>query len=131
VSRGTGSSDEHRALELIAARLRAAEPHLAAMFGIFSRLTAPEGDPPDEDLISLPGGAGPAGAAQAEFASSLRAMLIPAALLMTLVVVFAVVLSGGSNCAPIDRASVFVYHTAKVTACERAQTTKAIDTISR
>ena len=32
--------DEHHALEQIAALLRAAEPHLAAMFSIFTRLTA-------------------------------------------------------------------------------------------
>ena len=52
--------DEHSALELIAARLRAAEPHLAAMFSIFTRLTAEEGSPPDEDWI---GPARPAAAA--------------------------------------------------------------------
>jgi hypothetical protein len=63
--------------------------------------------------------------------SSLRVMLVPAALMMMLVVVFTVILSGGGNCAPMDRASVFTYHTAKVTACEQAQTKKAIATASR
>ncbi len=121
-------SDEHRALELIAARLRAAEPHLAAMFSIFNRLSAQAGDPPDEDLIGPAGRHGAAGsphAAQGELASSLRGMLIPAALMMMLVVVFTVILSGGSSCAPLDRAAVFAYQTAKVSACEQAQTTKA------
>jgi hypothetical protein len=126
--------DEHRALELIAARLRAAEPHLAAMFGIFNRLTAQAGDPPDEDRIRPAGrhrAAGSSPAAPGELGSSLRVMLIPAVLLMTLVVVCTVILSGGGSCAPLDRAAVFAYHTAKVTACEKAQTRKAIATISR
>ena len=103
------------------------------MFGIFNRLSAQAGDPPDEDRI---GPAGPHGtassshAAHEEFASWLRAVLIPAALLMMIVVVFTVVLSGGSSCEPLDRAAVFAYHTAKVTACEHAQVTKAIATTS-
>ena len=125
--------DEHRALELIAARLRAAEPHLAGMFGIFNRLSAQAGDPPDEDRIGPAGRHGTASSsrgAHEEFASWLRAVLIPAALLMMIVVVFTVVLSGGSSCEPLDRAAVFAYHTAKVTACEHAQVTKAIATAS-
>jgi len=123
--------DEHRALELIAARLRAAEPHLAGMFGVFNRLTAEAGDPPEEDLISparlagLTGEVGSASAAHGEPGSPLRVMLVPAALLMALVVVFTVILSGGSSCAPPDRASVFAYHTARVSACEQSQVTKA------
>jgi hypothetical protein len=103
------------------------------MFGIFNRLSAQAGDPPDEDRI------GPAGrhdtasssrGAHEEFASWLRAVLIPAALLMMIVVVFTVVLSGGSGCEPPDRAAVFAYHTAKITACEHAKVTKAIATTS-
>jgi hypothetical protein len=107
------------------------------MFGIFNRLTAQAGDPPDEDRISPARPAGRHGAArsahatQGEFVSSLRAALIPAALLMMLAVVFTVILSGGGNCAPQDRAAVFSYHTAKVTACGQAQTIKAIDTSGR
>ena len=61
---------------------------------------------------------------------SLRSVLIPAALLMMIVVVFTVVLSGGSSCEPPDRAAVFAYHSAKVTACEQAHVTKAIATTS-
>jgi hypothetical protein len=120
--------DEHSVLELIAARLRAAEPHLAAMFSIFNRLTVEEGDPPDEDRIrpaGRPGAAGSARGAHRELVSSLRVLVIPAALLMMLVVVFTVILSGG-GCAPLSRASIFAYHTAKVTACEQAQAKKAI-----
>jgi len=121
--------DEQSALELIAAKLRAAEPHLAAMLGIFTRLTAQEGIPPDEDRI---GPARPAGrrrtaarsspAPQPELWSSLRVILIPAALLMTLVLVAAVHLSGRGPCTPPDRAAVFAYHSAAVSACERAET---------
>jgi len=47
-------------------------------------------------------------------------MLIPAALLMALVVVFTVILSGGSSCAPPDRASVLAYQTARDSACEQS-----------
>jgi len=105
------------------------------MFSIFNRLTEQSGDPPDEDWIRPAGRAGrrraasSAHAGQGELASSLHAMIVPAALLMIIVVVFTIIFSGGGNCAPLDRASVFTYHTAKVSACEQAQTTKAIATI--
>lgn len=120
--------DERKLLELIAARLRAAEPHLAAMFSIFNRLTVEEGDPPDEDRIRPVGrhrAADSARSAKGELGSSLRVLVIPAALMMMIVVVFTVILSGG-GCAPLSRASIFAYHTAKVTACEQAQAKKAI-----
>jgi hypothetical protein len=138
--------DEHSALELIAARLRAAEPHLAAMFSIFTRLTAEEGSPPDEDWI---GPARPAGrrrrparsaaaassaaassaaessaAAQAEPGTPMRVFVIPAVLMLMLFLIVAIATSGG-KCAPIDRASVFAYHTAAVTACDQADVAKA------
>jgi hypothetical protein len=102
------------------------------MFGIFSRLTAQEGDPPDEDQIGAADRPGAAAiSAHDDLASSVRSMLIPAALLMMIVVVFTVILSGGSNCEPPDRAAVFAYQTAKVMACEHAQVSKAIATTSR
>jgi hypothetical protein len=123
--------DEHSALELIATRLRAAEPHLAAMFSIFTRLTAEEGNPPDEDWI---GPARPAGrrrrparssaAAQAEPGTPLRVFVIPAALMLMLFLIVAIATSGG-KCAPLDRASVFAYRTAAVTACDQAAVAKA------
>jgi hypothetical protein len=102
------------------------------MFSIFSRLTAQEGDPPDEDQLG-PGGRPGAAASpvHGELASSVRSMLIPAVLLVMIVVVFTVILSGGSSCEPPGRAAVFAYHTAKVTACEQAQVTRAIATTSR
>jgi len=103
------------------------------MFSIFNRLTVGEGDPPDEDWIRPAGRHGTAGSAcgaQGELASSLRVMVIPAALMMVLVVVFTVILSGG-GCAPMSRASIFAYHTAKVTACEQAQVKKAITSSRR
>jgi len=43
--------DEQQALDEISSDLAAAEPRLAGMLGIFTRLTAAEGDPPDENLI--------------------------------------------------------------------------------
>ncbi len=98
------------------------------MFSIFNRLTVGEGDPPDEDRIRPAGRHGAAGSARGahgELASSLRVMVIPAALMMMLVVVMTVILSG-SGCAPMSRASIFAYHSAKVTACEQAQVKKAI-----
>jgi hypothetical protein len=103
------------------------------MFSIFTRLTAEAGDPPEEDRIRIrpvrpagrAGDASSSAAAPAEPGSSLRVMLVPAALLVALVVVFTVILSGGSSCAPLDRASVFAYHTARVSACEQSQVTKA------
>jgi hypothetical protein len=103
------------------------------MFGIFNRLSAQAGDPPDEDRVGPAGSHGVASSSRAaheEFASWLRAVLIPAALLMIIIVVFTVTLSGRSNCGPMDRANVFTYHTAQVTTCERAQVTKAIATIN-
>lgn len=123
--------DEHSALELIAARLRAAEPHLAAMFSIFTRLTAEEGSPPDEDWIGPARqagrrrrAAGPSSAAPAEPGMLLRFVVIPAALMVMMVLIITVAVSGG-KCAPIDRASVFAYHTAAVAACDQSDVVKA------
>jgi hypothetical protein len=107
------------------------------MFSIFNRLTAQAGVPPDEDRIrparpaGRHGAASSAHAAHGESVSPLRVMLIPAALLVMLVVVFTVILSGGGSCAPLDRAAVFAYHTARVSACEQTQTTRTIATSSR
>jgi hypothetical protein len=129
--------DEHHALEQIAALLRAAEPHLAAMFSIFTRLTAHEGPPPDEDRfgpVRRPGrrtrrDAGPGGALAAagptERASTLRAVLIPTLLLAMIVVIITVALSGTGKCTAPDRASVFAYQSAHVSACAQASTKKA------
>jgi len=123
--------DEHSALELIAARLRAAEPHLAAMFSIFTRLTAEEGSPPDEDWIGPPRpagrrrkAAGPSSAAPAEPGTLLRFVVIPAALMVMLVLIITVAVSGG-KCAPMDRASVFAYQNAAVAACNQSDVMKA------
>src|ERR1700677_2379868 len=43
--------DDHRSLQALEGKLAAGEPHLAAMFTIFSRLNAEEPPPPSEDLI--------------------------------------------------------------------------------
>jgi hypothetical protein len=43
--------DDHRSLQALDGKLAACEPHLAAMFTIFSRLNAEEPPPPSEDLI--------------------------------------------------------------------------------
>jgi hypothetical protein len=45
------SPDDHRSLQAIDGELATCEPHLAAMFAIFSRLNADEAPPPSEDLI--------------------------------------------------------------------------------
>jgi hypothetical protein len=45
------SPDDHRSLQAIDGELATCEPHLAAMFRIFSRLNADEAPPPSEDLI--------------------------------------------------------------------------------
>jgi hypothetical protein len=126
--------DEHHALEQIAALLRAAEPHLAAMFSIFTRLTAHEGPPPDEDRVgpvrrpgrrTRRGPAGLAAAGPAVHSPTLRAVLIPTLLLAMIVVIITVALSGTGKCAPPDRASVFAYQSAHVSACAQAGVKKA------
>jgi len=43
---------EHRVLERTGADLAAGDPQLAAMLAMFTRLTAAEGRPPDENLIT-------------------------------------------------------------------------------
>jgi hypothetical protein len=45
--------DEQKALDVIDSTLGAGEPHLAGMFTIFTRLTAGDGIPPDEDRIKV------------------------------------------------------------------------------
>jgi hypothetical protein len=123
--------DEHHALEQIAALLRAAEPHLAAMFSIFTRLTAHEGPPPDEDRVGpvhRPGRrsriGGLAAAGPVAHSSTLRAVLIPTLLLAVIVVIITVALSGTGKCTAPDRASVFAYQSAHVSACAQASTKK-------
>jgi hypothetical protein len=56
------SPDDHRSLQAIDGELATCEPHLAAMFRIFSRLNAEEAPPPSEELIVAmpPSAAGPA-----------------------------------------------------------------------
>jgi hypothetical protein len=60
------SPDDHRSLQAIDGELATCEPHLAAMFRIFTRLNAAEAPPPSEDLIvavppptAAPAGSGP------------------------------------------------------------------------
>ena len=126
--------DEHHALEQIAALLRAAEPHLAAMFSIFTRLTAHEGPPPDEDRVGpvrrpgrRPKGAALAVAGPAARSSTLRAVLVPTLLLAVIVVIITVALSGTGKCTAPDRASVFAYQSAHVSACAQASTKKTTE----
>jgi hypothetical protein len=45
------SPDDHRSLQAIDGELATCEPHLAAMFRIFTRLNADEAPPPSEDVI--------------------------------------------------------------------------------
>jgi hypothetical protein len=44
---------EQKSLDIIDSTLGAGEPHLAGMFSIFTRLTAEDGIPPDEDQIAV------------------------------------------------------------------------------
>jgi hypothetical protein len=44
---------EQKVLDAIGTELSAGDPRLAAMLTIFTRLTALDGNPPDEDLITL------------------------------------------------------------------------------
>jgi hypothetical protein len=60
-----------------------------------------------------------------ERSSTLRAVLIPTLLLAMIVVIITVALSGSGKCTPPDRASVFAYQSAHVTACAQASTKKA------
>ena len=43
---------EQKALDVIGIELSSSDPRLAAMLGIFTRLTALDGNPPDEDMIT-------------------------------------------------------------------------------
>jgi hypothetical protein len=43
--------DEQKVLDRLAGDLGAQEPRLASMFGIFTRLTAQDGRPPEEDAL--------------------------------------------------------------------------------
>jgi hypothetical protein len=57
------SPDDHRSLQAIDGELATCEPHLAAMFKIFTRLNAEEAPPPSEDqIVAVP----PPAAAPAE-----------------------------------------------------------------
>lgn len=46
--------EERKILDSIDSDLCAAEPRLASIFRIFTRLTADDGQPPDEDLVVSP-----------------------------------------------------------------------------
>jgi hypothetical protein len=46
--------EERRTLHRMDDDLSAAEPRLASQFRIFTRLTANDGQPPDEDLVTSP-----------------------------------------------------------------------------
>jgi hypothetical protein len=122
--------DDHRSLQALDGKLAACEPHLAAMFTIFSRLNAEEPPPPSEDLIvaARPAAAVPAesvkqkrrgGArqrartarartARARLAArprergwkSMAAIAIPVLLLVTVIVVMFFGLSSATKCSP-------------------------------
>jgi hypothetical protein len=121
--------DDHRSLQALDGKLAACEPHLAAMFTIFSRLNAEEPPPPSEDLIvaarpaAVPaesvkqkrrGGArqrartARARTARARLAArprergwkSMAAIAIPVLLLVTVIVVMFFGLSSAMKCSP-------------------------------
>jgi hypothetical protein len=122
--------DDHRSLQALDGKLAACEPHLAAMFTIFSRLNAEEPPPPSEDLIvaALPAAPAPpenvkqkrrgggrqrgrtarARTARARLAArprdrgwkSMAAIVIPVLLLATVIMVMFFGLSSATKCSP-------------------------------
>jgi hypothetical protein len=74
--------DEQKVLDCLAGDLGTQEPKLTSMFGIFTRLTAPDGRPPEEDALlpprRPPPGGGPAGTASARRAHRLSLWLAAA-----------------------------------------------------
>jgi hypothetical protein len=122
--------DDHRSLQALDGKLAACEPHLAAMFTIFSRLNAEEPPPPSEDLIvaARPAAPGPAEnvkqkrrggsrrraqtararTARARLAArprdrgwkSMAAIAIPVLLLVTVIVAMSFGLSSAMKCSP-------------------------------
>jgi hypothetical protein len=118
--------DDHRSLQALDGKLAACEPHLAAMFTIFSRLNAEEPPPPSEDLIVAARPAAPVPAenvkqkrrggartarartARARLAArpgdrgwkSMAAIAIPVLLLVTVIMVMFFGLSSATKCSP-------------------------------
>jgi hypothetical protein len=107
------SPDDHRSLQAIDGELATCEPHLAAMFRIFSRLNAEEAPPPSEELIVAvpPPTAGPAdpkprrGWRGRRRAWRLVAVIaVPAVLLVTVLMVMFFGLTSGLKCRPAPAA---------------------------
>ena len=80
--------DEQKVLDRLAGELGAQEPALKSMFGMFTRLTAPDGQPPEENasppprrpvplLTRVPSGR----AARLDFRGRLCLLVVTAALL--------------------------------------------------
>jgi hypothetical protein len=137
------SSDEQKALHYIGGHLREQEPRLAAKFAIFTRLTAEEGQPPDEDLIRairLPMRT-PARRTVRGFSAAARSRpprarrprergrrrslaLVPAALLLLLILIITISLAKGTRCTTTTtRAAAVTGHVAPAT-CRQAGTAK-------
>jgi hypothetical protein len=102
------SPDDHRTLQAIDGGLAADEPHLAAMFGIFSRLGEAEDPPPSEDLIAPWARRAPTPsrrpAARVRLAArrarslAVAAVAVPVVLLVTLVLVVAFTMPPSVRC---------------------------------
>jgi hypothetical protein len=91
--------DEQNALDDIDRTLGAGEPHLAAMFTIFTRLAAGDGVPPEEDWVTVHRPAvGPPRRRRPVTARTLRFVLIPAALLVVLAVIVYASVTSRARC---------------------------------
>jgi hypothetical protein len=91
---------QERALSYLDGQLAAGEPRLAAMFSIFTRLTAPEGKPPEEDQIR---GVRPAAARSRPRTRRVRVpwrVIVPALALAALAALVALGLTSSARCQP-------------------------------
>jgi hypothetical protein len=81
--------EERKILDSIDSDLCAAEPRLASTFRIFTRLTADDGQPPDEDLVvspRRPPGLGGSGASAGGHARDHVVLILLAAVLAVMLI---------------------------------------------
>jgi hypothetical protein len=91
---------EEQTLSYLDGQLAAGEPRLAAMFSIFTRLTAQEGKPPEEDQIRGPRPAAAQRRPRARRVRVLWRVIVPAVMLAALAVLVALGLTSSMRCQP-------------------------------
>jgi hypothetical protein len=86
--------DEQKVLDRLAGELGAQEPRLKSMFGMFTRLTAPDGQPPQENASPSPRRPVPQGirlpsrrGGRLDYRGRLYLLLVSAALLTMILVI--------------------------------------------